>query len=601
MTIIEAIKSSVEGVGCTFLYHAHGELNNLIASEPAFAGDAPVVLCYLLDSGTVEQAGGVWRERVNVGLFFSKVSQIDFDAMQNEQLLDKCKRYAMRWLAHVTADNAYLRLVNVNSSNRAYDTQADLLTAYAINVTIEALQGVTMCDIDAKPVTLNIVYNGTYDVSKYDKVVVDVHENQQHKTLHLEDISDTGVYEVEPDSNHVLTGVTVDVSEISKKVTGDGEDDIPQTNPVLAGDNPTVMGVLDRVKTRRINGFNELADGAVWSGLQLGVYDEIEEITETIPYDYRPNTTVMNAFIFENSARRTSKPFFPKLKKATLSMEYLKVYNGNIYFIWSDTLEYLNFPYLKEVLTGDKGIVTNCNALKTVLFPTLKIFHAGYHTQLSHIGIIYGCPLVKELAFPELVQFDINVTGGFNNCLVLFMTGLYSIDAQNLSVFTITSTGKDDCAVVKMCPSLRYIRVGSITRLDKKMRLIDISKYHNEKVENIFKNLIHIEFGNDSNVDMQAFIDHWVPTNAMDATKTDLIEDPTRCKTNREQFFTNFIELILHRLKDRTGEDKYTLTLYTTVYEAIFNDDSGFVYNGQPIGDYVTAYVASINWAIASI
>lgn len=148
MTIVDYIRASVEAVGCTFIYDARGTANDIVARTAEFAEEAPVVLCYLISSGTAEQVGGSWRERVQVGLFFSKVAEIDFEGQENEQTLDLCKRYAQRWLQSLCGGGVpKLRLVAVNSTQRVYNTQADVLTAYAVNVTIEEVDGVSACQV----------------------------------------------------------------------------------------------------------------------------------------------------------------------------------------------------------------------------------------------------------------------------------------------------------------------------------------------------------------------------------------------------------------------------------------------------------------------
>lgn len=146
MTIIEHIKESVQAIGCAFIYDARGVANEIIATTPEFADEPPVVLCYLLTSGTTEQVGGAWRERVQVALFFSKLAEIDFDGQENEETIDLCKRYAQRWLQSLCGGGVQsLRLVSVNGTERVYQQQADLLTAYGINVTIEEVEGTTPC------------------------------------------------------------------------------------------------------------------------------------------------------------------------------------------------------------------------------------------------------------------------------------------------------------------------------------------------------------------------------------------------------------------------------------------------------------------------
>lgn len=175
MTIIEAVKNSIERVGCAFLYHADGELNELVAREPAFDSDVPIALCYLLGSGSTDITAGVARERVNIGVFFSLKTNFDFDAIENERLLDVCKQYAQRWLLSLNGD-VWLRLVSLNSTERVYDTTTDILTAYAVNVTLEQVQGQTLCGFAPILKRMQIDKNGTYDVTGYDVVEVNIQE-----------------------------------------------------------------------------------------------------------------------------------------------------------------------------------------------------------------------------------------------------------------------------------------------------------------------------------------------------------------------------------------------------------------------------------------
>lgn len=148
MNIIEHIKNSVEEVGCAFLYNAEGEMNDIVARCPELQNGGVACICYLLKNGTAVQVGGAWRERLNVGLFFSMVAEYDFGGEENEERVDICKRYALRWLQSLVGSDA-IRLVSVNSTERVYNTTTDILTAYAVNVTIESIEGISTCNTKA--------------------------------------------------------------------------------------------------------------------------------------------------------------------------------------------------------------------------------------------------------------------------------------------------------------------------------------------------------------------------------------------------------------------------------------------------------------------
>lgn len=145
MTVVEAIKQSVERQGMAFLYHNGGEVNELVSREAAYRdSELPVAICHLLTNGSMQNAAGVWVERVQVAMFFSRLSEYDFNGERNEQVLERCKVAAQRWLHSLSSDEN-LRLVGVNSTERVYNSTEDIITAYAVSVTIEELHGVGVC------------------------------------------------------------------------------------------------------------------------------------------------------------------------------------------------------------------------------------------------------------------------------------------------------------------------------------------------------------------------------------------------------------------------------------------------------------------------
>lgn len=144
MTIIEKIKQSVEGAtGMPFLYHAAGELNELIAR----CGELPVAYSFLIDSGTIDDVNGRYHERVTLAVMFCDKTEFDFNALENEQIIDRMKIKAYKWLQSLRLSND-LNIVSINQTQRLYDSTTDILTGYAVDVTLEDIEGYGVCDFE---------------------------------------------------------------------------------------------------------------------------------------------------------------------------------------------------------------------------------------------------------------------------------------------------------------------------------------------------------------------------------------------------------------------------------------------------------------------
>lgn len=90
-------------------------------------------------------------------------------------------------------------------------------------------------------------------------------------------------------------------------------------------------------------------------------------------------------------------------------------------------------------------------------------------------------------------------------------------------------------------------------------------------------NLIHLEIGKDTAISWNVW--GWSPTNALDASRTDLIEEGSTAQNNLQQFLSNFRDYIAERLTDNGSG--LTLTLSQAVFSSIW-DANG---NPQVLGD----------------
>ena len=136
MTIVDKIKESISVATDLPVYYQSEEQLNRIADN----ADYPCAYFFLLQTQGITTDSMTLRERVNIAVFFVNLTEFDFNADENEAIIDECKQKAMRWLAMLPRD-AYFRLTAVGQSERLYDTFDAQLTGYAVNVTLEELEG----------------------------------------------------------------------------------------------------------------------------------------------------------------------------------------------------------------------------------------------------------------------------------------------------------------------------------------------------------------------------------------------------------------------------------------------------------------------------
>lgn len=151
-TIVDKIAATIERPefgkgGITPLPFVYADLDtqNILLDNVGvpFAAAAP------LASGAVTDKHGRYHERATFEVFFGdKMAQAlpDYCARANEHIIDECKVRAFAWLASLQR-NAELRLISVNSAQRAYMQFDAIVTGYLVNVTIEEKQGYNMCDV----------------------------------------------------------------------------------------------------------------------------------------------------------------------------------------------------------------------------------------------------------------------------------------------------------------------------------------------------------------------------------------------------------------------------------------------------------------------
>lgn len=210
---------------------------------------------------------------------------------------------------------------------------------------------------------------------------------------------------------------------------------------------------------------------------------------------------------------------FPNAKKVTIRCKTLHASPSAIF----QNAEEFDFPALDHIDTGESG-----------------------HPQ---INIFYGAN-IKRINLPEVTQ--LRVINASYQGLFYNITSLCEILTPN-------------CTSVSSAFDNNYPRLFYSTPGVYKWVLGKIINAYNLMTNGDFVNLIHFEIGAGTAVSLN--LKYWTATNALDASRTDLIEEGSTAANNIQQFLQNFKTYIAERLTDKGSG--LTLTLSQEVRNAI--------------------------------
>ena len=145
MSIVLKIKEKFEQItGIPLIYQSEEMVNFLVGEKPV-----PVGIWYLLQDGQIvsDSASGTIRERIQARIYVGDLTELDFDAIENEKIIDRCKKILFNFIAQLKSDND-LEVENINLSRRFYLHTDEILTGYMVDVTISELSGFNKCNYE---------------------------------------------------------------------------------------------------------------------------------------------------------------------------------------------------------------------------------------------------------------------------------------------------------------------------------------------------------------------------------------------------------------------------------------------------------------------
>lgn len=244
---------------------------------------------------------------------------------------------------------------------------------------------------------------------------------------------------------------------------------------------------------------------------------------------------------------------FPNLENVVLNCK--SIYIPINLFSGFANLKHAALPYLENLVCSQSlpYFFNNCPELETLNLRSFKTANFSWGRILSGLGKL------KVLDLPEFTSNNGDNTNMISNCPMLeelyLPKSTYLGSINNESYGTLLYLPKLKKVVFGEWPTIVY-RIGqggSYSQIPVSYGIFQQST-----------NLIHLEIGSCSK---NMYLTYWSPTNALDASRTDLIEEGSTAANNLEQFLSNFKTYIAERLTDNgTG---LTLTLSQEVRNAI--------------------------------
>ena len=256
--------------------------------------------------------------------------------------------------------------------------------------------------------------------------------------------------------------------------------------------------------------------------------------------------------------------------------------------IISAPLEQVELPKLRHSL--NKYIIINGALSEEITIPELEDFNGWLDYGSRGKGKVYNCPNLKVLHFPKLHTSATGTQHGAQSNIVGSCPNLEELYMPSFSYIF-------NAYIVDNCPKLRKVVFGTL----KSDFTNAYGDYNNNFTNGSSTNLIHFEIGAGTGTGKGVILhmNWWIPTNALDASRTDLIEEGSTATNNLQQFLLNFRDVLFTRLAKRTSTTSLTLTLSPEVYKAVYGLDSD--YNVDPNALAQTASLADFGITIEDL
>jgi hypothetical protein len=135
MSLISKLKTEVEAFGLQYIYDSNGGINKMLDYADYSDGKCVVYSFLLSQSKLID---GI--ESATIGMFFSKITEFDFESIENDTLQQECKEIAFEFIKYISSGNV-LSISSDITMTYFYDEFDANVTGVAINATLTEMVG----------------------------------------------------------------------------------------------------------------------------------------------------------------------------------------------------------------------------------------------------------------------------------------------------------------------------------------------------------------------------------------------------------------------------------------------------------------------------
>lgn len=135
MNIARKIIQSVADVTALKCYYGTRES----IDEQVSRGGLPCAFFELLAESIIQEGAGTIAETYTLTLSFARLTEFDYESVENEDIIEQCRLDAFNWLVYIRTGMADFTAGEVVGSGRLYEEFDDIITGYYLTIRITTL------------------------------------------------------------------------------------------------------------------------------------------------------------------------------------------------------------------------------------------------------------------------------------------------------------------------------------------------------------------------------------------------------------------------------------------------------------------------------